>query len=65
VKYAEIHQPGPNYWVPRNKEITIPPGTREKNMNPPENHPISADIWAFLDLWCSGEAREKNKIPNF
>jgi hypothetical protein len=34
-------------------------------MNPPENHPISADIWAFLDLWCSGEAREKNKIPNF
>jgi hypothetical protein len=40
-------------------------GTRKKNWNPPGNHLISAGTWAFLELWCSAEAKEKKKIHNY
>jgi hypothetical protein len=33
--------------------------TGKKPRNPPVNHPISEEMLVFLDLWCSGEAKEK------
>jgi hypothetical protein len=47
--------------VPGNQEITRSTRSRKKVGNPPGKHPISAGIWVFLDLWCSGEAKEKKK----
>jgi hypothetical protein len=51
--------------VPGNQEIARPTRTRKKNRNPPGNHPISAGIWAFLDLRCSGDAKEMKTAPYF
>jgi hypothetical protein len=39
--------------------VVLGPGKEIRN--PQGNHPISAGIWVFLDLLCSGGAKEKIK----
>jgi hypothetical protein len=49
----------------KSEKLLGPPGSRNKIENPPGNHPISAGILLFLDLWCSGNANEKKKMILF
>jgi hypothetical protein len=49
------------FLAPGNQEITRSTGTRKKIRNQPGNHQVSAEMWVFLGLCCSGEAKEKKK----
>jgi hypothetical protein len=48
-------------WRQETRKLLGPPGQGKKIRNPPGNHPVLAEMWVLLDLWCSGEAKEKKK----
>ena len=54
-----------NSWCKEIRKLLGPPGPGKEIRNSRGNHPISARIWVFLDLWCSGEAKGKKPPPNF
>jgi hypothetical protein len=62
-----VYQERTEFLVPGNQEIGLPEKKRpgNKTQEIPGNHPVSAALRVFLDLWCSSETKERTKIACF